>query len=71
MTYPLVAELAAEGVPVALSCAVLGFSRQAFYAWQTQPVSQRDLERLPQLWLTSIVGRRPAGRMSHAEALSA
>ena len=31
-----------------------------------------DNERgLPQLWLTSNVGRRPAGRMSHAEALPA
>ena len=44
MTYPLVAELAADGVPVALSCDVLGFSRQAFYAWQQKPVSQRDLD---------------------------
>lgn len=44
MTYPLVAELADEGVPVALSCEVLGFSRQAFYAWRDKPVSQRDLD---------------------------
>ena len=42
MTYPLVVDLAADGVPVRLSCEVLGFSRQAFYAWRAQPVSQRD-----------------------------
>ena len=43
MTYPLVLDLAADGVPVAVTCRVLGFSRQAFYAWQHQPVSDRDL----------------------------
>ena len=44
MTYPLVLDLAADGVPVAVTCRVLGFSRQAFYAWQHQPVSDRDLD---------------------------
>ena len=43
MTYPLVAELAAEGIPVRLSCAVLGFSPQAFYKWRAHPVCERDL----------------------------
>lgn len=42
MTYPLVRELAAEGIPVRLACGVLGFSAQAFYAWCVNPVSQRD-----------------------------
>jgi transposase InsO family protein len=42
MTYPLVLDLAADGVPVAVTCRVLGFSRQAFYAWKRDPVSQRD-----------------------------
>ena len=44
MTYPLVRDLAADGVPVAVTCRVLGFSRQAFYAWQRQPVSDRELD---------------------------
>ena len=44
MTYPLVLDLAADGVPVAVTCRVLGFSRQAFYAWQHQPISGRDLD---------------------------
>lgn len=42
MTYPLVRELAADGIPVAVTCGVLGFSRQAYYAWLTDPVSDRD-----------------------------
>lgn len=42
MTFPLVQELAAEGVPVRLTCGVLGFSRQAFYKWQARPVCDRD-----------------------------
>lgn len=29
MTYPLVVELAGEGIPVRLTCGVLGFSTQA------------------------------------------
>ena len=42
MIYPLVRELAVDGVPVAVTCRVLGFSRQAFYAWDANPVSDRD-----------------------------
>jgi putative transposase len=42
MIYPLVLDLAADGVPVAVTCRVLGFSKQAFYAWRAAPVSRRD-----------------------------
>ena len=42
MTFPLVRELAAEGIPVRLTCGVLGFSPQAFYKWQANPCSDRD-----------------------------
>jgi putative transposase len=42
MMYPLVQELAADNIPVAVTCRVLGFSKQAFYKWQVNPVSQRD-----------------------------
>jgi putative transposase len=42
MTYPLVQELAAEGIPVRLTCGVLGFSPQAFYKWRARPCSDRD-----------------------------
>ena len=42
MIYPLVRELAAEKIPVAVTCRVLGFSKQAYYKWLANPVSQRD-----------------------------
>ena len=42
MTYPLVLDLAADGVPVAVTCRVLGFSKQGFYAWRANPVTDRD-----------------------------
>lgn len=42
MTYPLVVQLAAEGVRVTTACQVLGFSPQAFYKWRNQPCSNRD-----------------------------
>jgi putative transposase len=45
MMYPLVRDLAADRIhkiPVAVTCRVLGFSKQAFYKWCADPVSQRD-----------------------------
>jgi putative transposase len=42
MMYPLVRDLADDGIPVAVTCRVLGFSKQAFYAWRTGPVRGRD-----------------------------
>jgi putative transposase len=42
MSYPLVRDLAADKIPVAVTCRVLGFSTQAFYKWQRNPVSDRD-----------------------------
>ncbi len=43
MMYPLVQELAADGIPVRLTCGVLGFSAQAYYKWRADPVCDRDL----------------------------
>jgi putative transposase len=42
MMYPLVLDLAADKIAVAVTCRVLGFSTQAFYEWKKHPVSQRD-----------------------------
>ncbi|MGW4489875.1 IS3 family transposase [Amycolatopsis sp. NPDC004368] len=46
IVFPLVRDLAAAGapmrVPVAVTCRVLGISRQAYYQWCSSPVSQRD-----------------------------
>jgi putative transposase len=42
MTYPLVLDLAADKIPVAVTCRVLGFSKQGIYSWRKNPVSRRD-----------------------------
>ncbi len=42
MMYPLVQELAVEGFAVTVTCGMLGFSPQAFYTWQADPICQRD-----------------------------
>jgi putative transposase len=42
MRYPLVLDLAADSIPVAVTCRVLGFSKQAFYQWRKNPVTSRD-----------------------------
>jgi transposase InsO family protein len=42
MMFPLVRDLAAEGIPVRLTCGTFGFSAQAFYKWQIRPCSDRD-----------------------------
>ena len=44
MMFPLVLDLAADGVPVAVTCRILNFSKQAFYKWKANPVSARDWE---------------------------
>jgi len=43
MIYPLVSDLADEGIPVALSCRVLKFSKQGYFKWRAKPCSDRDL----------------------------
>jgi len=42
MMHPLVRDLAADGVPVVVTCRVLGFSAQAFYKCIANPVSDRE-----------------------------
>ncbi len=42
MMYPLVLDLAADSIPVTVTCRVLGFSKQAFYKWKANPVTDRD-----------------------------
>lgn len=43
--YPLVRELAADGVPVAVTCRVLKISRQPYYRWLAKPVGDAELAR--------------------------
>ena len=41
--YPLVRELAVDGIPVAVTCRVLKLARQPYYRWLTAPVGRREL----------------------------
>ena len=41
--YPLVTELAADGVPVAVMCRVLKLSRQPYYRWLANPITSAEL----------------------------
>jgi putative transposase len=49
MMYPLVRELAANdaplGVPVAVTCRVLGLARQPYYRWLAQPITDAEYEQ--------------------------
>ena len=42
MIYPLVRDLAVDGIPVTVACRVLGFSTQGLNKWRRNPISQRD-----------------------------
>lgn len=42
MIYPLVRELASDGIPVAVTCRVLKIARQPFYRWLSVPVTDAD-----------------------------
>ncbi|MGP5055248.1 IS3 family transposase [Brachybacterium paraconglomeratum] len=41
--YPLVSELAADGIPVAVSLRVLKLSRQPYYRWRNQQITNAEL----------------------------
>lgn len=45
MMYPLVRELAADGIPVVVTCRVLKIARQPYYRWLAEPVTDRELDR--------------------------
>ncbi len=44
MMYPLVRELAEDGIPVTVTCRVLKIARQPYYRWLASPVSDAELE---------------------------
>ena len=52
MIYPVVGELADEGVPVRVACRVLRVSPSGFYEWRDRPLSLRDRSDLE---LTSTI----------------
>ena len=43
--FPVVQELAADGVPVAVTCRVLNVSTSGYYEWRSRPASERDIEQ--------------------------
>jgi transposase InsO family protein len=44
MMYPLVSELAVDGVPVTVTCRVLKLVRQDYYRWLAAPITASELE---------------------------
>lgn len=43
MMYPLVRELAVDGIPVVVSCRVLNLARQPYYRWRRSPFTDGQL----------------------------
>ncbi|MCS3843181.1 transposase InsO family protein [Microbacterium sp. AK031] len=43
MMYPLVRELAADGIPVTVTCRVLKLSRQPYYRWLADPITNAEI----------------------------
>ncbi|UHJ53634.1 IS3 family transposase [Mycolicibacterium fortuitum] len=41
--YPLVSELAADGIPVAVTCRVLKLARQPYYRWRADPITDAEV----------------------------
>ncbi len=44
MSYPLVRDLAADGIPVTVTCRVLKIARQPYYRWLANPVTDTELD---------------------------
>ncbi len=45
MIYPLVRELADDGIPVTVTCRVLNIARQPYYRWLAEPVTDAEWDR--------------------------
>lgn len=44
MSYPLVRDLAADGIPVTVTCRVLKIARQPYYRWLENPITTAELD---------------------------
>jgi transposase InsO family protein len=71
MIYPLVRELAEDGIPVTVTCRVLKFSPQGYYKWRKNPITKRDLDnaRLTNLILDAHHDDPPFGYRFLADEL--
>ena len=49
MKYPLVRDLAEDGVPVSVTCRVLKIARQPYYRWLANPVTDQEWEEAHRL----------------------
>ena len=45
MSYPLVRDLAADGIPVTVTCRVLNIARAPYYRWLAQPITAIELRQ--------------------------
>ena len=52
MMFPLVRELAADGIPVTVTCRVLKLCRQQYYRWLDQPFTDGQLD---EAWLANAI----------------
>ena len=52
MMFPLVRELAVDGIPVTVTCRVLKLCRQQFYRWIDEPFSAAELD---EAWLANAI----------------
>lgn len=52
MMYPLVSELAVDGIPVVVSCRVLDLARQPYYRWLRSPFTDAQLD---EAWLANAI----------------
>jgi len=52
MTFPLVRELADDGVPVTVTCRVLRLCRAQYYRWLTEPVTAAELD---EAWVANAI----------------
>jgi hypothetical protein len=52
MMFPLVRELAVDGIPVTVTCRVLNLCRQQYYRWLDTPVTDSQLD---EAWLANAI----------------
>ena len=52
MMFPLVRELADDGIPVTVTCRVLKLCRQQYYRWRDQPFTD---DQLDEAWLANAI----------------
>ena len=52
MMFPLVRDLAGDGIPVTVTCRVLKLCRQQYYRWLDHPITDAELDVA---WLTNAI----------------